>query len=93
MSLILEMTPNLRSRQPSEDFEFGFTIIMQEHTVKNTNIIIIYNNMQDLFERKVCQFHFEIQKMFGSSKPFSCDMVVRHADQITVLPIEGNVKC
>ena len=48
--------------------------------------------MQDLFVRKVRQFHFEIQNLFGSSKPFSCDVVVHHADQITVLPIEMNVK-
>ena len=48
--------------------------------------------MQDLFVRKVRQFHFEIQKLFGSSKPFSCDVVVRHADKITVLPIEVNMK-
>ena len=42
--------------------------------------------------RKVRQFHFDIQRLFGFSKPFSCDVVVRHADQITVLPIEIDMK-
>ena len=44
--------------------------------------------MQDLFVCKVRQFRFEIQKLFGSSKSFSCDVIVCHTDQITVLPIE-----
>ena len=88
MSLILEMTSNSRSRRPLKILSLD-SLSSRAH--KNTSIIIIYN-IQDLFVRKVRQFHFEIQKMFGSSKPFSCDVVVRHADQITVLPIEVNVK-
>ena len=38
--------------------------------------------------RKVRQFTFEISNLFGTSKPFSCDVEIRHADQLTVLPIE-----
>lgn len=45
-------------------------------------------HMQDLFMRKVRQFTFEIKNLFGTSKPFSCDVEIRHADQLTVLPIE-----
>ena len=61
--------------------------------VVNTCIIVPFNInylyiMQDLFVCKVRQFRFEIQKLFGSSKPFSCDVIVCHTDQITVLPIE-----
>ena len=52
----------------------------------------IYHTFQDLFVHKVRQFHFEIQRLFGSSKPFSCDVVVRHSDQITVLPIEVDMQ-
>ena len=42
--------------------------------------------------RKVREFNFEIQKLFGSSKPFSCDVVVKHTDEITVLSIEVDMK-
>ena len=48
--------------------------------------------LQDLFMHKVRQFHFEIQDLFGcSAKPFSCDVEIKHADQITILPIEVEV--
>ena len=47
-----------------------------------------YYNLQDLFMRKVRQFTFQIKNLFGTSKPFSCDVEIRHADQLTVLPIE-----
>lgn len=58
-----------------EDLEFGFSV------TKSTQ--------KDLFMRKVRQFTFEIKNLFGSSKPFSCDVEIRHADQLTVLPIEA----
>ena len=42
---------------------------------------------------KVREFHFEIQELFGcSKKPFSCDVEIKHADQITTLPIEVEVR-
>ena len=35
------------------------------------------------------QFQFEIRDLFGcSDKPFSCDVEIRYADQMTVIPIE-----
>ena len=38
------------------------------------------------------QFQFEIRDLFGcSDKPFSCDVEIRYADQMTVLPIEVQV--
>ena len=41
---------------------------------------------------KVREFQFQIDNLFGcSKKPFSCDVEIRHADQITVLPIEIEV--
>lgn len=43
---------------------------------------------------KVREFHFQIDNLFGcSGKPFSCDVEIRHADQITVLPIEIQYHC
>ena len=42
--------------------------------------------------RKVRQFQFDIKDLFGcSEKPFSCDVEIRHADQMTVIPIEVQV--
>ena len=38
------------------------------------------------------QFQFEIRDLFGcSDKPFSCDVEIRYADQMTVMPIEIQV--
>ena len=38
------------------------------------------------------QFQFEIRDLFGcSDKPFSCDVEIRYADQMTVMPIEVQV--
>ena len=38
------------------------------------------------------EFHFELQDLFGcSDKPFSCDVVIKHFDHATVLPIEVEV--
>lgn len=38
------------------------------------------------------EFQFQIDKMFGcSGTPFSCDVEIRHANQVTVLPIEIQV--
>lgn len=58
-----------------EDLEFGFNVVT--------------NTQKDLFMRRVRQFHFEIQDLFDCpQKPFSCDIEIRHSDQMTVLPIE-----
>ena len=48
--------------------------------------------VQDLFQRKVRESTFEIQNLFGSHKPFSCDIVIRHADEMIVMPIEIEVR-
>ena len=38
------------------------------------------------------QFQFEIRDLFGcSDKPLSCDVEIRYADQMTVMPIEVQV--
>ncbi len=43
--------------------------------------------------RKVREFQFEILELFGcSEKPFSCDVEIKHADQIITLPIEVEVR-
>ena len=58
-----------------EDLEFGFSAVTSTE--------------KDLFLRKVRQFQFEIRDLFGcSDKPFSCDVEIRYADQMTVMPIE-----
>ena len=45
--------------------------------------------LQDLFKHKVRQFHFEIKNLFNSNmKPFSCEVHIRHANEVTVLPVE-----
>ena len=42
--------------------------------------------------RKVRQFQFEIRDLFGcSDKPFSCDVEIRYADQMTVMLIKIQV--
>ena len=49
---------------------------------------------QDVYinRAKVREFQFQIDNLFGCfGKPFSCDVEIRHADQLTVLPIEIEV--
>ena len=49
---------------------------------------------QDVYinRAKVREFQFKIDNLFGcSGKPFSCDVEIRQADQLTVLPIEIEV--
>ena len=49
---------------------------------------------QDVYinRAKVREFQFQIDNLFGcSGKPFSCDVEIRHADQLTMLPIEIEV--
>ena len=48
--------------------------------------------VQDLFQRRVRESTFEIQNLFGGHKPFSCDIVIRHADEMIVMPIEIEVR-
>ena len=48
-------------------------------------------HVQDLFMRKVRQFQFDIRNLFGTMKPFSCDVEIKYADQVLILPIEVQV--
>lgn len=55
---------------------------------------IVYVFQQDVYinRAKVREFQFQIDNLFGCfGKPFSCDVEIRHSDQITVLPIEIEV--
>ena len=57
-------------------------------------IISVFLYVQDVYinRAKVREFQFQIDNLFGcSGKPFSCDVEIRHSDQLTVLPIEIQV--
>ena len=66
--------------------------LQYNHAVLNINMWCALSQDVYINRAKVREFQFQINNLFGcSGKPFSCDVEIRHADQLTVLPIEIEV--
>lgn len=45
--------------------------------------------IQDMFEGGVREFQFELRDLFNNTtKPFSCEVHIKHAGEAIVLPVE-----